>query len=94
MYSIGLLSRERTYAPGSCGYASFNVLVLDLGVCTFTMSSTEESARHPRRTSSKYDFVKVKVWIGANSDHYYVLSRFLVSRMLTVTKVSFLELPW
>ncbi|PWA64380.1 PGK [Artemisia annua] len=41
-----------------------------------------------RNGSSKYDFVKVKVWLGDNADHYYVLSRFLLSRMLTVTKVS------
>ncbi|KAL3834645.1 hypothetical protein ACJIZ3_009381 [Penstemon smallii] len=39
-----------------------------------------------RNASSKYDFVKVKVWLGEN-DHYYVLSRFLLSRMLTVTKI-------
>ncbi|KAK9713736.1 hypothetical protein RND81_06G048100 [Saponaria officinalis] len=39
-----------------------------------------------RNASSKYDFVKVKVWLGDNADHYYVLSRFLLSRMLTVTK--------
>lgn len=30
---------------------------------------------------------QVKVWLGDNCDHYYVLSRFLLSRMLTVTKV-------
>eukprot|EP00250_Pteridium_aquilinum_P035787 c9933_g1_i1 orf=188-1594(-) len=42
---------------------------------------------HSRHTSSKYDFVKVRVWLGDNADHYYVLSRFLVSRMLTVTKI-------
>ncbi|KAE8715965.1 P-loop containing nucleoside triphosphate hydrolases superfamily protein isoform 2 [Hibiscus syriacus] len=41
----------------------------------------------PRNGSSKYDFVKVKVWLGENADHYYVLSRFLLSRMLTVTKI-------
>ncbi|KAL7221773.1 hypothetical protein ACSBR1_023672 [Camellia fascicularis] len=40
-----------------------------------------------RNASSKYDFVKVKVWLGVNADHYYVLSRFLLSRMLTVTKI-------
>ena len=43
--------------------------------------------------SSKYDFVKVKVWL---EDHYYVLSRFLVSRVLNVTKVPphpFLSFP-
>ncbi|KAF0935825.1 hypothetical protein E2562_036309 [Oryza meyeriana var. granulata] len=40
-----------------------------------------------RNTSSKYDFVKVKVWLGENADHYYVLSRFLLCRMLTVTKI-------
>ena len=27
------------------------------------------------------------MWLGENADHYYVLSRFLLSRMLTVTKV-------
>ncbi|KAL5718923.1 hypothetical protein ACHQM5_011775 [Ranunculus cassubicifolius] len=45
------------------------------------------SKRSPRNASSKYDFVKVKVWLGDNADHYYVLSRFLLSRMLTVTKI-------
>eukprot|EP01113_Clastostelium_recurvatum_P033290 TRINITY_DN4384_c0_g1_i4.p1 TRINITY_DN4384_c0_g1~~TRINITY_DN4384_c0_g1_i4.p1 ORF type:complete len:600 (-),score=149.07 TRINITY_DN4384_c0_g1_i4:32-1774(-) len=35
--------------------------------------------------SSKYDFVKVRVWL---EDHYYVLSRFLISRVLNVTKVN------
>lgn len=47
------------------------------------------SGRRPatRNASSKYDFVKVKVWLGDNADHYYVLSRFLLSRMLTVTKI-------
>ncbi|RYR51155.1 hypothetical protein Ahy_A06g026203 isoform C [Arachis hypogaea] len=33
-----------------------------------------------RNASSKYDFVKVKVRLGDNADHYYVLSRFLLSR--------------
>jgi len=43
-----------------------------------------------RNASSKYDFIKVKVWLGDNADHYYVLSRFLLCRMLTVTKVTLL----
>ncbi|XP_044983308.1 uncharacterized protein LOC123449981 isoform X2 [Hordeum vulgare subsp. vulgare] len=51
-------------------------------------SSSAAAARLPsRNASSKYDFVKVKVWLGENADHYYVLSRFLLSRMLTVTKI-------
>ncbi|XLU92958.1 hypothetical protein S245_007310, partial [Arachis hypogaea] len=33
-----------------------------------------------RNASSKYDFVKVKVRLGDNADHYYVLSRFSLSR--------------
>lgn len=48
---------------------------------------TQPSKRSIRNASSKYDFVKVKVWLGDNADHYYVLSRFLLSRMLTVTKI-------
>ncbi|XP_050224752.1 uncharacterized protein LOC126674354 [Mercurialis annua] len=47
-------------------------------------SSVNSSSRN---ASSKYDFVKVKVWLGDHADHYYVLSRFLLSRMLTVTKI-------
>lgn len=31
--------------------------------------------------------MQVKVWLGPQQDHYYVLSRFLISRMLTVTKL-------
>ncbi len=48
----------------------------------------EEKPSPSRNASSKYDFVKVKVWLGENADHYYVLSRFLLCRMLTVTKVT------
>ncbi|KAM0934314.1 putative P-loop containing nucleoside triphosphate hydrolase [Dioscorea sansibarensis] len=49
--------------------------------------SLPRSRLSARNASSKYDFVKVKVWLGGNADHYYVLSRFLLSRMLTVTKI-------
>ncbi|XP_039141735.1 LOW QUALITY PROTEIN: uncharacterized protein LOC120278990 [Dioscorea cayenensis subsp. rotundata] len=49
--------------------------------------SLPRSRLSTRNASSKYDFVKVKVWLGDNADHYYVLSRFLLSRMLTVTKI-------
>jgi hypothetical protein len=37
--------------------------------------------------SSKYDYIKIKVWLGEGLDHYFILSRFLIARMLTVTKV-------
>jgi hypothetical protein len=36
------------------------------------------------RLHTKYDFIKVKVWL---EDHYYIMSRFIVSRMLTLIKV-------
>ena len=39
------------------------------------------------KASSKYDYIKIKVWLGKDLDHYYILSRFLISRLLTVTKV-------
>ena len=35
----------------------------------------------------RYDWVKVKVKLGEHLEHYYILSRFLLSRMLTVIKV-------
>lgn len=34
--------------------------------------------------SSNYDYVKVKIRLGSQLEHYYILSRFLLSRMLTV----------
>lgn len=37
-----------------------------------------------RKTYSKYDLVKVKVSL---EDHFYVFSRFLISRILTLIKV-------
>ncbi|GLD91502.1 hypothetical protein PINS_up000035 [Pythium insidiosum] len=37
-----------------------------------------------KRNQSKYDFVKVRVWV---QDHFYVLSRYLLSRALVSTKV-------
>ncbi|KAF0719908.1 Aste57867_705 [Aphanomyces stellatus] len=37
------------------------------------------------RNQSKYDFVKVRVWVG---DHFYVLSRYLVCRALVSTKIN------
>ncbi|OMO94884.1 hypothetical protein CCACVL1_05727 [Corchorus capsularis] len=53
----------------------------------FSTRAFRPAKSSPRNASSKYDFVKVKVWLGDNADHYYVLSRFLLSRMLTVTKI-------
>eukprot|EP00736_Rhodelphis_marinus_P003227 Rmarinus@m.7611 len=47
--------------------------------------------RQPKTRSSrasKYDFVKVRVWL---STHYYILSRFIVSRVLTVTKIPYVD---
>lgn len=38
--------------------------------------------------SSKYDFIKVRVTIG---EHYYVLSRFILSRMLMSVRIGQLE---
>ena len=37
--------------------------------------------------STRYVRYQVKVWVGENLVHYYILSRFLISRMLTVTKI-------
>jgi len=47
--------------------------------------SGEPHAEVPQPGSSKYDYVKVRV--GLSDRHYYVLSRYLVSRVLTATKV-------
>ena len=56
-------------------------------------ASSATQALPSYKAFSMYDFVKVKVWLEQNADHYYVLSRFLLSKMLSVTKVqSFLSL--
>jgi hypothetical protein len=49
-------------------------------------ASFSSTRGRPRATSSKYDFVKIKVFLS--DEHYYILSRFLVSRVLTATRVS------
>ena len=41
-----------------------------------------------RGGASKYDYVKVRVWLQ-DAAHYYVLSRFLVSRALAVTQMAY-----
>ena len=41
-----------------------------------------------RGGASKYDYVKVRVWLQ-DAGHYYVLSRFLVSRALAVTQMAY-----
>ena len=46
-----------------------------------------ERLRDPGIKGSKYDYVKIKVWVGSELEHYYILSRFLIARTLTVTKV-------
>ncbi|XP_062001028.1 uncharacterized protein LOC133718219 [Rosa rugosa] len=43
--------------------------------------------REIKHGSSKYDYVKVKVWLGDHAEHYYVFSRFLLCQNLTVTKI-------
>jgi len=35
--------------------------------------------------------LQVKVWLGADRDHYYILSRFLICRMLTVTRIPYIK---
>jgi hypothetical protein len=34
---------------------------------------------------------QVKVWLGEDLDHYYILSRFLICRMLTVTRIPYIK---
>eukprot|EP00210_Caulerpa_lentillifera_P000231 g225.t1 len=48
-----------------------------------------EKKKHKRRLMSKYDSVKVYVWIAGDSPHSYVLSRYLIARMLTVAKIPY-----
>ena len=58
------------------------------------------SSKRSTKSGSKYDYVKVRVWLteedvadderiglGSTKKHYYVLSRFLLARMLTASGV-------
>ncbi|XP_024393744.1 P-loop NTPase domain-containing protein LPA1 homolog [Physcomitrium patens] len=78
-------------ASGSYGVAmmeKIEELTAAVGSAEIPSAVSQGSRSQPTRgTASKYDFVKVKVWLGANADHYYILSRFLISRMLLVTKI-------
>jgi hypothetical protein len=51
--------------------------------------SALDRAHYRRCASAADDFVKVRVWLGSN---YHVLSRFLITRLLTVTKVRAFEI--
>ncbi|KAI4302834.1 hypothetical protein MLD38_038535 [Melastoma candidum] len=90
------ISPERRIGGGTLGGADGDEVVAEDAVVHSSQRS--EGADSPqllpdvakftsRNASSKYDYVKVKVWLGDKCDHYYVLSRFLLSRMLTVTKI-------
>ncbi|ORX83545.1 hypothetical protein BCR32DRAFT_291945 [Anaeromyces robustus] len=57
-----------------------------VSINTTSNSNTKTTKKH-RSSVSKYDFVKVLVYLSG--EHYYVLSRFLISRMLTATKVDY-----
>ena len=54
-------------------------------------SRLEIAKQDGQQSASKYDYVKVKVLLGEDRNHYYVLSRFLISRSLTVTKIPHLK---
>jgi hypothetical protein len=43
--------------------------------------------------STECTVLQVKVWLGdgESMDHYYVLSRFLISRMLTLAKIPYIK---
>jgi len=45
------------------------------------------AAKTTLRPTSKYDYIKIKVWLGDQQQHYYILSRYLISRMLTFIRV-------
>ncbi|KAI9246267.1 hypothetical protein BDA99DRAFT_527261 [Phascolomyces articulosus] len=51
------------------------------------MNTNARQWQRPKNTSSKYDFVKVRVHLP--NEHYYVLSRFLLSRMLTAARIDY-----
>lgn len=52
-----------------------------------TRSSPPQRQKRQKNSSSKYDFVKVRVHLS--EQHYYVLSRFLLCRMLTAAKIDY-----
>lgn len=49
------------------------------------MESVVSTDGNTKRNQSKYDFVKVRVWVD---DHFYVLSRYLLCRALVSTKIN------
>jgi hypothetical protein len=55
-------------------------------VSSTTPGGTRRRSKTWKYSSSKYDFVKVRVWLD---EHYFVLSRFLTSRGLTAVGVPY-----
>lgn len=44
-------------------------------------------AGRSKSLQSKYDYIKIKVWLGTDKTHYYILSRYILSRTLTCAKI-------
>lgn len=66
----------------------FGVVVSALAIMIPTpMLSSSRQQIKQKNSSSKYDFVKVRVHLS--NEHYYVLSRFLLARMLTATRLDY-----
>ncbi|PSC71060.1 P-loop containing nucleoside triphosphate hydrolases superfamily isoform 1 isoform B [Micractinium conductrix] len=65
---------------GGCGGGTATEAACDGG----TAAAAPSGAAGGAAASSSYDYVKIKVRLGAHLEHYYILSRFLLSRMLTV----------
>ena len=70
------------------GGASVSVNVDEFSGSRGNSNLSPFSGKRSTKSGSKYDYVKVRVWLGdKGNQHYYVLSRFLLARMLTASKV-------
>lgn len=70
--------------PAGSGPVAQQRQLLDLAAERLAAVQAAAGQARAASASSNYDFVKIKVRLGSHLEHYYILSRFLLSRMLTV----------
>ena len=58
--------------------------LLELAAERLLQADARKAASSSNYELINYDVIKIKVRLGTHLEHYYILSRFLLSRMLTV----------
>jgi 2-phosphoglycerate kinase len=74
-------SYKELVSKGSCSLSNDQLPIMK----PLTTEGIKKKKKKKKYQSSKYDFVKVRIWL--TDTNHYILSRFLISRFLTSTQI-------